>query len=93
MRHITHMTSRYMIVYHDEDDLLFADHYYDGELRRREAIPWVAAPKAETNALVLNAAFKALLATAAVMALMAGHSELALGIIYMLQSLIEHEQQ
>src|SRR5690349_19701400 len=43
------------------------------------------------NPAALTAAFKAMLATAAVMALINGYPEIALGIIYILKVIIERE--
>ena len=89
---VKHITLRYKIEYQNEKGLLVAYHYYDGKFIERQVIAQVEPVTPVIDSTVLNAVFKAMLATAAMMAILAGHSELALGIIYILKSLIEREQ-
>src|SRR5689334_3295473 len=80
---------RYKIIYATEDGMLVAYHYFDGKLIQRQVIMRVEPMPPVIDPIVLNAGFKAMLATAAVIALINGYPEAALGIIYILKMITE----
>jgi hypothetical protein len=78
------------IIIHDlEHNWIVMRRYREGVEIERRYIAQVRSHNSTLNLKVLEAACKGILATAAVLALLIGHPETALAIVYILKALIE----